>query len=292
VWTGHPGSIGALAVAGDPTPGRPDEALNADAEVCFVNGIRSGHLGNNQAIFAGPAGKLAPVVRKGEPIPGMPGFTWDSLGKPRINDRGDIAFEAIPKPGGMRTFFVRFADGTVVPIAADGQPAPGAGGLKWSGSFFNTPLLAGSHAAFLGGLEKQDSIARDGIWIYRKGGSTTLVAKTGDPVPGMPGHAFDRFDDPALNALGMVVFGAQTDLGQRGIWFYDGRTIQLLVAVGDFLTAGPGDSRRAAAVSFRTSSSSQGGYRSSLNDRGQFVFGASFNTGALGTAVLGAGQKS
>ena len=298
IWLTVSGQPAALvAREGDPAPGTEggtshDDftfatlSMNAHGQLCFENGIRSGSPANNRAIFAGPVGALTPVVRKGGAIPIMPGFTWDRIDKPRINNRGDIAFEAVPQPGGNNSFFVRFADDTFAKIAEDNQPAPGAGGRNWSNIVFNQPLIAGSFSAFVGGLEESGTLGKDGIWVFEKGEGTSLVAKAGDPVPGMPGDTFSTFSAPALNALGMVAFQAITEQGGRGLWLYHHGVGQLLVAVGDFLSVGPDDSRRVSAIFFRGDSSSQSGYRSGLNDSGQLAFKTSFNTGALGTAIF------
>ena len=46
----------------------------------------------------------------------------------------------------------------------------------------------------------------------------------------------------------------------------------------------PGDTRRVSSITLRAGDSSQSGHRTALNDAGEVVFGASFNSGALGTA--------
>jgi hypothetical protein len=287
-----------VALQGNPTPSISPVAtygilgslphIDATGHVSF-----GGFVGNNgsanYAVWSGIPGNtpaLAVLIRKGTPIPILPGFTWDLIGKPRINNRGDIAFEAVPKPAGNKSFFVRLANGSLFKVAEDGQPAPGTDGRAWSGSFFNQPLIAGSFCAFKAGLEEHASNGRDGIWIFDPHEGTKLVAKADDPAPALAAETFDTFDAPSLNALGMVAFKALTHSRTQGLWLYHQGVVRLLVAVGDLLPVGPGDIRRVAAIGFQGGSSSQSGYRSALNDAGQIVFKTSFNTGALGTAVF------
>jgi hypothetical protein len=297
LWVSRPDSVQQIAREGEDAPGVPGGgtfkdltflplSINAEGSVCFKAGIATGDIATNAAIFSGSPGSLLPVVQKGSPIPILPSFKWDAIGKPRMNNSGEIVFEAVPKAGGNKSFFVRSAGGDFTRICELDAVAPGAGTATWKGLFFSDPLIGGGdHSAFSAGLGESSNFAKDGVWLATSG-VTSLVAKKGDPAHGLAGHLFESFDPPAVNASGIVVFKAKTDLGANGLWVYHGGMIRLIAAVGDDLRIGPSDIRRIASLSVKLGSGGQSGYPSSLNDAGKFVFQASFNSGALGTAIM------
>ena len=83
------------------------------------------------------------------------------------------------------------------------------------------------------------------------------------------------------------MFRATTMGGEDGLWSWQaGGSPELLLARGDFLDLGRGDVRRVADFAVKLGSGGQSGEPSALNDCGQLVFKAVFNSGALGTAVM------
>lgn len=298
IWLSRPGEHPVIvAREGDPVPGLnagvtyddlvfANLSLSESRHVCYLAGLKGPGLIGNNALFAGPADSPMLMIRKGEPVPGEPGERWDSIRNPRINNQGDLAFEAAFRPGGPRRFFIREANGNLVQVAQEGQEAAGTDGEVWSDFFISQIYLAGNFAAFAAGLADGGQATHDGIWIHKRGTGTSLVAQAGDPAPGLPGLTFEGFDPPLLNEQGMVVFHAWTTAGDDGLWLYRDGEIHLLLADGEEVLIRPGDVRRISSFNLRLGSSPQSGFRSALNDRGELVLRTSFNTGPLGTAIF------
>jgi hypothetical protein len=234
------------------------------------------------------------ILRKGDAIshPSLSGLTWGAFDKPRLNNAGSLLFESSPMPGGTRSFFLRHADGRIDLIAEENAVAPGSGGTTWRHLFFSKPILSGNNfVAFNAGLDPAPNFDRDGIWFARHG-TTNLVVHKGESAAGLPGQTFNEFQwhtthrGPAVTSNGAVVFRARTNTGTDGLWLWQAGHSRLLLQVGDFLALGNGDVRRVADFSVKLESGGQSGEPSCLNDRGELVFRAAFNTGALGTAII------
>jgi hypothetical protein len=301
VWVGKVGDLSLVAREGSPAanlgPGVifndftfSTFSLNSHGQLCLVAGVSTHPLTANTSLFLGNRNGLTKILQKGEAIAGFPGLSWDALLKPHHNDDGAFLIDSTPIPGGKRSLFTRANNGTVTRIAEETAIAPGAGSQTWANFFSSDPSLAGNNQAVFGaGLNPGANSDRDGIWIVSNG-SPRLVAKKGDAAPGLVGQTFVSFTSdnqaPAVNKHGMVVFQGATNTGVNGIWRWHNGDLRLLLAVGDFLQIGPGDTRRVLSFSVKLGSGGQSGVPSGFNDRGQLVLRATFNTGALGTAII------
>ncbi len=301
VWIGKTGDLAMVAREGSPAANLGPAvvfndltfnsfSLNSHGELCLITGVSTHPLTNNTSLFLGNRSGLVKILQKGEAISGLPGLAWNAFGKPHQNDDGTFLIESTPTPGGKRSFFTRTKTGTITRIAEEAAAAPGSAGLIWSGFTWTTPSLAGNDFTVFGaGLNPGANFDKDGIWVASRG-TTRLVVREGDPAPGLAGQTFASFTSndgrPAANKSGTVVFHATTDAGANGIWRWRNGDLRLLLAAGDYLQVGPGDSRRVGSLSIKLGSGGQSGEPSGLNDRGQIVLKVSFNTGALGTAII------
>ena len=301
LWIGKVGDMALVAREGSPAANLGPTvtfndltfnsfSLNRHGQLCFISGVSTHPLTKDTSLFLGDRNGLIKILQKGEGITGYPGLAWNTFDKPHQNDDGSFLIESTPTPGGKRSFFTWTKTGLVTRIAEETAVAPGAGTQTWAGLTFSDPVLAGNNfSAFGAGLNPTPSFDKDGVWVA-SGGTTRLVAKKGDAAPGLAGQTFASFANnnaaPAANKRGTVVFQAVTNTGTDGIWLWHQGDLRLLLADGDFLQIGPGDTRRVSAFSLKLGSGGQSGVPSGFNDRGQLVLRVLFNTGALGTAII------
>ena len=300
VWVGSPPNLEMLLREGEPAPGVggatygdltfSELSLNAQAEYCVIAPLKNTPSRNNSGVFLGSRDRFLIAIQKGESIGRSD--TWLKFGKPRLNDGGTLLLENAPL-GEPRGFYTRQREGAVRRVAREQEIPPGAPNRTWDQFFFSKPALGGAdQVAFNGGLAPGADMDRDGLWFFDES-SVDLISQKGDPAPGFRGDTFNKFHPitfhraPAINAEGTVVFRATTAGGKDGLWSWrEGSTPELLLAVGDSLNLGPGDVRRVADFSVKLGSGGQSGEPSALNDCGQLVFQASFNSGRLGTAIM------
>jgi len=169
------------------------------------------------------AGTPAGVVF--EEFSGLPGIGQDF--PPRIDESGNVIFHAKLVGPGVNNGNI--FDGNALGIwkqGAAGQslvarqddPAPGtAAGVEFMGFpsplSTETPLIAGGHAAFLGGLrgpgiDVNFGTNAIGIWSDAAG-PLTLLYRLGDQAPDLPaGNTFRLFSLPFFTASGRVAFNA------------------------------------------------------------------------------------
>lgn len=111
---------------GDPTPlGGTFDAfeppvISPQGTLVLIGSISGGTTAG--AIFTVSGGRIAPVLRMGDPAPG--GGKFGTLEGYGINDRGEIAFRAFLEGGRATTGFYLLSQGTVTKIAAAGDDLP------------------------------------------------------------------------------------------------------------------------------------------------------------------------
>jgi hypothetical protein len=130
----------------------------------------------------------------------FPGFS-----SPSLNDAGEVAFSANLSGAGVtaETDTGIFTSGALV--AREGDVAPGTGGSVFSAWPFSVlPML--NNAGEVAFRSNFAGAGGDGQAIFR---SDTLVARTGDAVPGSGGAVLTGFlFSPQLNDAGEVAFSA------------------------------------------------------------------------------------
>jgi len=321
IYAGGPGSVSAIASAGDTGPGTSAAFLGFFAPSMNITGrttfsALTSSDGENQdgdGIWAGPYNSISPVAVEGASAPGTNstyaggrldiqtgaverlGFLGGSL-----NAAGDIAFFGlINSPTDDRAIWVK--KGNVVSLVARvGSTAPGFP-VGTTFSDFKAPVAEVPHDPTLnnkgkiamfavvqgGGTTQADS---EGIWLGDEHG-LTLLERTGQHAPGTSSALFTHFQYPSLNGAGETAFLAEIGGqgiadGTTGLWATDiaGHTL-LLALAGNSITVGANDHRLIAQIIGYFGNNNQDGAPEGLNDRGQVAFTAIFADGSSGVFV-------
>ena len=286
VYSGSGSSLGLVARRGDVAPGTTatfdefssDPRLNANGETAFVAALRGtgADFSNNQAVFAETGGGLGLVARKGDPAPGTT-TTFNSFQTPRLNANGQTAFVGFLNSSRANSQAIfSGSGGNLGLVARTGNPAPGTTATFGSFGLGNPSLNANGQTAFRALLTGSGVTSENNEGIFAETASgLRLVARTGDPVPGMTG-SFSRLGNPSLNADGETAFRANltgpgvTSENNEGIFAETASGLRLVARTGE---AAPGTD--AVFASFG---------EPSVNASGQTAFDA-FLTG---TGVTGA----
>ena len=235
-WSEGSGSLVLLARAGDPAPGLPagvlfatchggilcTPSMNDVGDTTFPISLSDG----SDSIWVHRSGSLNLVAREGTQAPGLPaGVNFARLFGPLINDAGQTGFSSyLEGPGVDETNnYAVWSEGlgSLAVVARLGDPAPGTpegvvfvrGSLplvSWAiGGAGQTPMQA-----FLAGPGVIPGVGGNDRGIWSGGpGSLELIARAGDPAPGLgEGLNFDRF----LIALTLMTNGA----GQTSFFAY------------------------------------------------------------------------
>jgi hypothetical protein len=322
VWSDRSGILTPVMRSGTLAPGLPSgekftyfqyPLLNNANQVAFIAGLVDGGGTDNESIWSERAGSLAVVASTRTHAPGTPdGVNFGGgascisigggtctpnpgagLGSLTQNNVGQTAFTAALSGGGVNNSndggIWSDAGGALGLVARKGMHAPGTSdGVTFLG-FGNPKLNDAGKIAFQGELTGNgidySSTNRTGIWTSVSG-SLQLVARAGDPVPGMPGVYFkDIRDTVALNNAGQIAFagdvtGTGVDESNRWvIWATDvNGGVHAVVRMGDVLEVAPGDFRTISIVDFTT-------IGRSINNRGQLAFWTIFTDGSHGVFV-------
>jgi hypothetical protein len=316
-WSEGSGSLALVARRGSTMPGLPagvvnnglDEAgLNNAGESVFYTQLSGSGVNssNNQAIWSEGSGSLSMVVRRGNPVPGMPGVTFDGIfAAGAINNAGQSVIVAglssDPPPVGFGGDSVWLADsGNLTLIARRGTHAPGTpsgvnfedfGGwssLNEAGHALLNVLLSGT------GVDVSNDQA---LFLRDRVGNLTPVFRFGNQAPGtITGTVFALKQElglaRVLNNAGQVasvqgLAGPGVDsTNDFGIWATDqSGALQLVVRKGNDLEVAPGDVRTISDLSFVGDTGNANGWPSAFNNVGQLAFWASFTDGSQGVFV-------
>jgi hypothetical protein len=298
VWLGSPGALELLAREDHVSQLGPgiifqrlapvEPSLNGLGEICFTASMSGSgiSLDNNEVLFKGDSPtSLVKVLQESDPMPGLPGRSFDNLSfiiaRQRINDNGEIIFatqdrnQEDPKNS---LFCVIHPAGDMTVIAEENTPAPDTTDL-FGEDFFAQPLLGGDgHAAFDAHLVDVGGVLDiDAIYAVLDD-ELRLVARAGDPAPGFaPGISFQSLESPAVTDTGFVVFEATTSDNVKGIWGGRRGDLKLIIRAGDQLDVS-GVIRRVQLLELARGSDAephgggQDGHESVINDCGQLVF--------------------
>ena len=292
--------------------------LNNTGEVAFVGFLDTTLAGisfeNNQGIWIGRnAADLKLLVREGDQASGAPSRSFfESFESLVFNDQSQVAFEAELKHcgnvcGGIsgandKGIWATRSDGSQRLVAREKSPAPGTGPEGFFGSLSrgSGPTFGGRilidddgevafRAYLLQDLQGTGEVTKSnntGIWTEQAGSGLELLAREGDPAPGMPsGMVFDNLlYDPIGNENGQVAFYAllrpnivedSSPIGS-GIWAQDRNgDLRLIVSAGDPLEVATGDTRIVDRLALDFD----------LNNLGQLLFRATFEDGTQGIFV-------
>lgn len=229
--------------------------INDAGQVAFSEGLVGDGIPptGGGGIWSEGTGQLRLVARLGEHAPGAPiGATFSQLGNPsnnlgvaflQLNNVGQTAFWA--SLGGTATGYGIWSEGSgsLAPVAITGDPAPGTpSGTVFSSTFFPAFYRAVLNNAGQIAFAARTSVAAAPLGIWSQGpGQLTLVARTGDPAPGLlsgVNFAMGEFP-PSLNDAGQVAFfcgltGTGVDsTNDRAIWSQGSGSLALVAREGD-----------------------------------------------------------
>ena len=192
------------------------------------------------------------IALEGDSIPGAPvGTTFGFFNSvASLNNQGEVALNTILTGAGVaptnnQAIFSN-AGGTSSLVVREGDIAPvSEGSVFFSALSFSDPALNSQ-----GEITFQADLTGDGVnlvnnrAIFTGGtGALSLVARTGDAVPGAEGTVLFTFNSISLNDQGEVAFGAVltnaegmrgvNSRNNEGIFSNVGSTLSLLVREGD-----------------------------------------------------------
>jgi len=205
MWT--QGGGGAM-VQFSASPG--DSSASIAGNILPSGSILVGNTANGGlAIYQNLHPGVGPLATTGTQVPGEPfGTNYTKLGIPSF-DSNTVGFLATIKPQALPPLQA-IVYGAPKVLIREGDLAPGVPDAVFLK--FNEPLFANGHYAFVGtlspgyaGVTKTNAM---GIWSSALG-SLALVARQGDPAPGIAGATFKSFVSVALPKTGGSVFVAK-----------------------------------------------------------------------------------
>lgn len=205
-------------------------SLNNKGHVAFSASIfdndRPGGRNSESAIFTGNSvGDLELITREGIEIPGQSGVAHgygnDVFENIQLNDEGDLTFFSTLSgdginPNGVYGLFRSQVDG-VKTIARSQMPIPSdsghAGSFLLGSDYLRLKQSQGDHTSFISFLRGSNTL---GLWTADADNELTLVAISGDQVPGLEqgvfygGYEF-HYQALAGNARGTSAFHSRLD---------------------------------------------------------------------------------
>jgi hypothetical protein len=233
---GSDGSPSTVAVVGGVAPaplggtfaGFDTPATDMSGVVAFGVDVKDSNVASRAIVVSGPHG-LRVAAESSQRVHGgrLVDFfvsTVDSLTRPDVGPRGQMAFEATLEGGKTpRVLFLRRGR-QLQPVAWAKERAPGGGRFD---SFGTPAVLRGGDVAFVGqaGTELR--------MLLRRGSGMRLLARQGSGAPGRLSGRFASFDAPTANDT-LVGFRATLEqTGREGIFLASPRALGLLVGSGD-----------------------------------------------------------
>jgi hypothetical protein len=201
---------------------------------------------------AGQDVTITPILRTGDPVPGVPGATVKATYSPVIDAAGNVAFEGtLEGPGIYGTnngAIYRYTGAGPSILAREGDAAPGTPGYGY-GAFLSVPSTGlPGQVAFQAYLDTGGLIADI---VVDSSATPRLVAIESGPAPGIPGATYRWLPAGplALGAGGDLAFAGYaegdgvTDEDDQGVWADFNGTAQLL-ARGNQIAPGTGGALR------------------------------------------------
>lgn len=160
-------------------------------------------------------GVIRAIARPGDHLSGR---TALSAANPALNDRGDVAFEAVLIGDRGSSLFLRHADsGAIELLVRSGDPAPGGGFVQ---SAIHPDLNSHDDVLFAGDLTSPPRRLRTLGLFLRTATETVAVARPGDLMPdgsrlGTVGRVSFQF---SLNDSGDIAFAAIINLAETAVY--------------------------------------------------------------------------
>jgi hypothetical protein len=275
----------------------------ASGKLVFTSGLRGAGVvtANNSAIFVGDAAGAQMALRKGSAVPGISGATISTMSYATLSDSGVIAVSGQAVGGGVvagnSTFIVAGTPNSLVLVAREGSQAPGCPpGVVFDDLYISSPTYPSVNSqgeiAFYARVEGpgvSTSTSR-GIWVGKIGGPISLLARSGDPAPGISGDVrFNDFSLPTLDSSGNVTLYARLigldtwDGTNQSIWHGKPGSLKLAARNGDSFLCADGVTRVSSTLGVKLPSSVEPRIQSSgVSDNGWLAYDVSFTDGREG----------
>lgn len=298
------GQVRTVALSGDPAPGAGGGAqfvvfgppvMNDFGEVLCIAVLEQDVGGvtadNDIGYWSDVTGTLDLVAREGDPAPDIPGdvpfgSTFDPVGS--ITNSGHVFLgNQLPRDGVDITAansygFWKGQNGALNLLHRQGDPPPsGPAGTQTTGLF---PLInnSGDLVAVSSLVDGVGGVTAENdriIWDHQ-GGVASIVARSGDTPPGMPGAVYEFLSAPIINDLGNIAFAADlvagmggvTEDDNRAIWSDRGGTLEIVYRKGDEAPGVPGSQFDLLATP-------------QINDLGHLTFKAELEEGVGGVTA-------
>lgn len=287
IMTGPAGGLLPVMYESGPAPGFADDQFNFFAPeapaigggVALIHG-QARPVTNQHVLWAGSGGGgVIPLLQTGLQAPGLAIgvnlqlFSNNSL---VMNAAGRIGFHATLALGGSvnagnRVLFYEGPADQLEVLARAGDPVPGLPGAVYT-TLRSTSLRMNN----AGAVCFQSTVTGGGtgeVIVSKGAGQAFVLAKNGDPVPGLPGVTLTQVSNGRIdiNGLGRVAFSARLSgapsNADSAIFIGDPNGIEMVLREGDPLPGGFVAPDLGTATWF-------------LNDRNQFVIIVSISDGA------------
>ncbi len=291
--TQAPGAAGNFTIMGGPL-------VNSTGQVLFHSRLNTvtgySTVAYDTGLWLGQAGSIAPLVRSGDPAPGMPpqaNIEGVAEGQYLINDQaGVLCHASVAGPAGFHTEAIYRHDGEgLIPVILRGQDAPGA----VPGSTFFAPIPYTFNN--LGRSVIYSNLAQGpcspgpcpswGAWFVNDSGPLPILLNNTGPLPGVPANlALSGITGAAMNDSDQVVIGCETYHGttHRAVFGWT-RTDGLfpIIVPGTQLQISPGVYRTASdAYISSVHGGSTGATSASLTPSGDVYLQVNFTVGTRG----------
>ena len=251
LWTEGSGSLALLAREGNQAPGQPAGVLFGTCHAGTLCPPVMNNVGNTaflialsdrgNGIWVHRSGTLSLVAQTGSQAPGLPaGVNLLTVVNLVLNDSGKVAFSSFLEGTGVDATnnYAVYSEGlgSVAPVARLGDRAPGTpeGVIFGDGSHLLSSAAIGGAGqtpmkAYLSGPGVIPGLGGNAQGIWSGGpGSLELIARAGDPAPGLGEgvnfHTFSTALTTIINGAGQTAFfakliGPDVDLANEGsIW--------------------------------------------------------------------------
>ena len=169
------------------------------------------------------------IAVSGYPAPGQDGAVFSSLSSPTINDTGEVSIASLAyksETGFRGVLWSEGAGNGLAAIARAGDAAPGTGANVTFSEFTESYVNSSGNVAFYATLAGDGVTTANnrGLWVQNTDGTISLVARTGDTVPGVnPDQKFATLVQSCFNSSGQIVMAAQMSAdgsspGISGLW--------------------------------------------------------------------------
>jgi hypothetical protein len=183
------------------------------------------------SVFLNSGGQTKLLVNGSTPAPG--GGTLSNFFGLSLNNQDQLAFMSQSSIGITGIFLS--SNGTLTPLAIDGEAAPGGGNFQ---PFFFDPRMKPvidnrgdvAFASFI--ISTDGELFSSGVFLFKNGAVTRIVGP-GDPSP--DGGIFFLADAPSINSNGDVAFFGETSNFNFGAFVYSNGSITQVAVAGDFV---------------------------------------------------------